>query len=117
MLQNTPHPPQKSQRTKSLTPQLEQMTVQSVIGGYLAIRIRAQTFCVVGVLRCRVFLASAPRLCPETFVLIFSFFKLSHFIPKMLPLLILCTIDMLLFCVERTIRSFARQSSDLVALL
>ena len=50
MLQNTPHPPKKSQRTKSLTPQFQYMTGQSVICGYLAITIRGETFCMVGVL-------------------------------------------------------------------
>ena len=64
MLQKYPHPPQKSQHTKSLTPQFEYMTVQSVICGYLAIRIRGQAFCEVGVLRnsfLGLFLKSAPR--------------------------------------------------------
>ena len=60
MLQNIPHPPQKSQRTKSLTPQFENMSVKSVNCGYLAIRIRGQTWwgCYVVVF----FLASAPQL-------------------------------------------------------
>ena len=60
-----PTPPQKSQRTRSLTPQFEYMMVQSVICGYLAIRIRGQTFCVVWVLRnsfLGLFLKTAPRL-------------------------------------------------------
>ena len=69
MLQNIPHPPQKSQRTKSLTPQLEYMSVKSVICGYLAIRIRGQTFFVAGVLRCRIFsgLCSSTRNASKRF--------------------------------------------------
>ena len=42
---------QKSQRTKSVTPQFEYIMLESVISGCLAIRICGQIFCVVGVLR------------------------------------------------------------------
>ena len=62
MLQVIPQPPQKSQRTKSLIPQFEYMSVKSVTCGYLAIKNPWSN--LVGVLRCRIFffLASAPRL-------------------------------------------------------
>ena len=65
MLQNTPHPPQKSQCTTSLTPRFVDQNVKYVIYGYLAIWICCQTFYVVGVL-CNPFLRPLLENCSPT---------------------------------------------------
>ena len=63
--QKTPHSPQKSCRSNCATRQFFTKTYRAMKYTYHSIKIRSQTFCVVGTLRIRVlepFLGFSPRL-------------------------------------------------------